>query len=334
MPAPSVTVVVPTYQGKHHLEQLLPSLAEQTLAHEVVIVDNGSHDGTVGFVRDQWPSVKLLELNENVGFARAVNAGADAASGATLVFLNNDTVCTPTFLERLVAVLDPATGTVMAAPVLLRRGNIGRIDTAGIVLDRSLHGFNYLYGEPADVLERDLPPPLAPCGGAAAFDRLAFQELGGFDPSFFAYVEDVDLAIRCVSRGWRCGFARDAVAVHAHSGTLGEGSRMKNHLTGWGRGYIVGKYRLHRKPGLLGWSLAVELVMAIGKLVIDRDLDSTRAFVGGWAAGISAPAEKLPDLRRHAGTLNIVSGFSRRLTRRFVLRSHAPVPPASMNGGW
>ena len=122
----------------------------------------------------------------------------------------------------------------MAAPVLVRLGNEGRIDTAGIVVDRSLHGFNHLYGEPVGILAVDPPDPLAPCGGAAAFDRAAFRELGGFDPAFFAYLEDVDLGIRCVARGWRCRLAPTAIAIHAHSGTLGEGSPAKNRLTGGG----------------------------------------------------------------------------------------------------
>jgi hypothetical protein len=143
--------------------------------------------------------------------------------------------------------------------------------------------------------------------------------VGGFDPEFFAYLEDVDLALRCVARGWRCRLAPTAVAVHAHSGTLGEGSRAKNRLTGWGRGYIVGKYRLHRRPHLLLWATAGELIMAMGKAVVDRDLSSTTAFLDGVRVGLRAKAEPLPALPDGPASLSPLDGLRRRLTRRFKL---------------
>jgi N-acetylglucosaminyl-diphospho-decaprenol L-rhamnosyltransferase len=314
-----VSVIVPTYQGRRHLEGLLPSLQKQTLAHEVIVVDNASTDGTPDLLRRRWPGVHVISFSENLGFGKAANAGVAAAASAAVVLLNNDTVCTPNFLERLVDALDPRQGFVMAAPVLVRLGNEGRIDTAGIVVDRSLHGFNHLYGEPVEILAADPFDPLAPCGGAAAFDRAAFLDVGGFDPAFFAYLEDVDLGIRCVGRGWRCRLAPTAIAVHAHSGTLGEGSPAKNRLTGWGRGYIAGKYRLHRRPHLFFWAAAGELVMAVGKAVLDRDLSSTRAFVTGLRAGLQAEAEPLPTLPAGPANLSLFHGFRRRLTRRFKI---------------
>ena len=312
-------MIVPTYQGRHHLEQLLPSLHEQTLPHEVIVVDNGSTDGTHDLLQERWPQVRVISFPDNRGFGKAVNAGVDAATSQTVVLLNNDTICTPTFLERLVAALDPQQGVVMSSPILVRRGAEDRIDTAGIVVDRTLHGFNHLYGEPVEVLQEAVFDPLAPCGGAAAFDRSAFLDIGGFDPAFFAYLEDVDLGIRCVARGWKCRLARTAVGVHAHSGTLGEGSSAKNRLTAWGRGYIVGKYRLHRKPRLFIWATAGEGVMAAGKAIVDHDLSSTKAFVVGLRAGLHAPAEPFPRLPAGPATLSPFRGFRRRLTRRFKL---------------
>jgi N-acetylglucosaminyl-diphospho-decaprenol L-rhamnosyltransferase len=317
---PDVSVVVPTYEGRHHLENLLPSLAEQTLAHGVIVVDNGSTDGTAEFLREHWPRVDVISFPENRGFGKAVNAGVAAASSATVILLNNDIVCRPTFLERLVEVLDPDRGVVMAAPVLVRRGDEGRIDTAGIIMDRTLHGFNHLYGESVEVLTTDLFDPLAPCGGAAAFDRAAFLDVGGFDPAIFFYVEDVDLAIRCVARGWQCRLAPGAIAVHAHSQVLGDGSRAKNQRTAWGRGYIVGKYRLHRKPLLFLWATGGELVIVIGKAILDRDLP-TRGFVAGIRAGFRARAEPLPALPAGPASLSPLDGFRRRLTRRFKLKT-------------
>jgi GT2 family glycosyltransferase len=106
-PAANVSVIVPTCQGRDHLESLLPSLHEQTLPHEVIVVDNASTDGTRDFLRQRWPGVHVISLSENRGFGKAANAGVAASSSATVVLLNNDIVCTPTFLERLIVVLDP-----------------------------------------------------------------------------------------------------------------------------------------------------------------------------------------------------------------------------------
>lgn len=312
-------MVVPTYQGLHHLERFLPSLREQTLAHEVIVVDNASTDGTGDFLRERWPRVRVIPFEANRGFGKAANAGVQAARSEIVVLLNNDIVCTPPFLERLVAALDPGHGVVMAAPVLVRLGDEDRIDTAGIVVDRTLHGFNHLYGEPVEVLKNGVSDPLAPCGGAAAFERSAFLDVGGFDPEFFAYLEDVDLGIRCAARGWKCRLAPTAVAIHAHSGTLGEGSPAKNRLTAWGRGYIVGKYRLHTRPHLFLWATGGEAIMATGKAVIDRDLTGAGAFVSGLRAGLRAQPEPFPQLPPGPTTLSPLGGFRRRLTRRFKL---------------
>ena len=98
-------MIVPTHQGRHHLEQLLPSLHEQTLPHEVIVVDNGSTDGTHDLLQERWPQVRVISFPDNRGFGKAVNAGVAAATSQTVVLLNNDTICTPTFLERLVAAL-------------------------------------------------------------------------------------------------------------------------------------------------------------------------------------------------------------------------------------
>jgi len=321
-------VVVPTYEGRHHLEGLLPSLHEQTLPHEVVVVDNGSTDGTAEFLRERWPLVHVISFPENRGFGKAVNAGVAGASSPTVILLNNDIVCTPTFLERLVEVLDPDHGVPMAAPVLVRRGDEGRIDTAGIVIDRTLHGFNHLYGEPVELLTGDLFDPLAPCGGAAAFDRAAFLDVGGFDPAIFFYVEDVDLAIRCVARGWKCRLAPNAIAVHAHSQVLGDGSRAKNRRTAWGRGYIVGKYRLHRRPLLFLWATGGELVIATGKAILDRDLP-TGGFFSGLRAGLQTPAEPIPPLPAGPASLSPLDGFRRRLIRRFKFKAQPQQRPVT-----
>ena len=137
----------------------------------MIVVDNGSTDGTHDFLHQQWPQVRVVSFPDNRGFGKAANAGVEAASSRTVVLLNNDTVCRPTFLQRLVAALDPGEGVVMASPILVRLGNEDRIDTAGIVVDRTLHGFNHLYGEPVEILNGGVFDPLE-IGRASCRERV------------------------------------------------------------------------------------------------------------------------------------------------------------------
>ena len=122
------------------------------------------------------------------------------------------------------APLDPIAGVTMAAGVMREVRDPTRIDTAGMQLDRTLLVFDYLNGEPAACLDNGVADPIGPSGAAAAFDREAFLEVGGFDEKLFAYWEDVDLVLRMRREGARCALAPRARGIHYHSATLGSGS--------------------------------------------------------------------------------------------------------------
>jgi GT2 family glycosyltransferase len=319
-------VVVPTYNGAEPLALLLDSLRAQTLEHHVVVADNGSTDGTPELVASRFPEAQVVALPENLGFGGAVNRGIAACAGATVVLINNDVVCKPAFLEALVGSLDPGAGVVMAAGVLLEAAAPGRIDSAGVIFDRTLLAVDYLHGKRIDVLAK-ARDPLGPTGGAAAFDRATFESVGGFDERYFAYLEDVDLVARLLRRGARCRLARDARAVHRHSATLGSGSARKNELMGWSRGYTIGKYRLHERPGLLARSAAGELVIAGGQLLIDRTVSGFPARWAGFRAGLETPREELPALPPAAEIPSLPTMLGRRLSRRGVERARSTHPP-------
>jgi GT2 family glycosyltransferase len=309
-------VIVPTYDGVHVLGPLLRSLRAQTLVPEVVVVDNGSSDGTAALVAREFPEVRRVGLASNAGFARAVNRGVAATDASVLLVLNNDVVCEPGFVETICRALEPASGIVMAAGVLLSADAPSTIDTAGVLVDRTLFAVDHLHGRPVSVLDGPVPDPIGPCGGAAAYARRSFDEVGGFDERFFAYLEDLDLALRIRARGGRCRLAPEARALHRHSATLGTGSRRKNALMGWGRGYTLAKYRIHRRPSLFGRALVAELVIAAGQLVIDRTISGGAARVSGFRAGLRVPPEPLPELPEAALRLSLADGLRYRLSRR------------------
>jgi GT2 family glycosyltransferase len=313
--ASAPSVVVPTHAGGERLARLLESLAGQTMEFDLVVVDNASPAETQEVIAARAPAARVIRLDENVGFGRAVNRGLAATSSSSIVLVNDDAACEPEFVERLVARLDPANDVVMAAGVLLSDSEPSIIDTAGVMFDRTLLAFDYLHGEHVSALET-ASDPFGPTGGAAAFDRRAFDAVGGFDDAFFAYLEDVDLTARMLARGGRCRLAPGARAIHHHSATLGSASNRKNALMGWSRGYTLGKYRLHRHPHLFGRALAGELVIGGGQLLIDGTPVSISSRIRGLRAGVTAPAEKLPELPVGAAELSLLDVLRQRKRRR------------------
>ena len=239
----STTIIVPSWNGARRLERLLPSLGTSSA---VVVVDNGSTDDTAEVLARRFPDVDVIRFARNHGYSKAINRAAAVAASETIVLLNDDCVCEQDFAERLAGALDPSRGVAMAAGVLLEAHDPTVVDSAGIELDDTLLVFDYLNGQPISVLTRALADPLGPSGAAAAFDRAAFLECGGFDERLFAYWEDVDLVLRLRLAGARCVLVPDARAVHSHSATLGSGSARKNYLTGFGRSYVLRKWGVLR----------------------------------------------------------------------------------------
>ena len=309
----TATVIVPTWNGAGRVARLLPSLDGDA---QVIVVDNGSSDGTADVV-GRFPDVELLSLPRNEGFSRAVNRAAAAAEGDAIVLVNDDCVCSPGFAAGLAAAIDPARSVVMAAGVLVEAANAELIDSAGIELDSTLLVLDYLNGRPVSVLEAGAKPPVGPAGAAAAFDREAFLAVDGFDEALFAYWEDVDLVLRLRLAGGRCALVPEARAVHEHSATLGSGSARKNYLTGFGRGYVFRKWSgpsARRLPR----ALAYDLLVCAGQAVVDRNLAGVRGRVHGFRAAAGVARHPFPaDALSPAGT---AATLGRRLRRRSRLR--------------
>jgi GT2 family glycosyltransferase/glycosyltransferase involved in cell wall biosynthesis len=313
---PAVSVVVPTLGGDR-LERLLDSLARQTAEHETLVVDNGSPGRAVRDLCARF-GAQALRLEENAGYSRACNLGAERASGHALVLLNDDSVCDPDFLDRIVAPLDPAAGVVMAAGVMRDWGDPQRIDSAGMELDHTLLVFDYLNGEPLTRLDEGVDDPIGPSGAAAAFDLATYRTVQGFDERLFAYWEDVDLVLRLRRLGFRCALAPDARGVHEHSASLGSGSRRKNYLMGFGRGYVLRKWGVVT-PRRAGAVLGRELALCVGQALVDRNLAGVRGRLQGYRA--ATDREHYPDQLRAAGAPGPVADLRRRAARRARLRS-------------
>ncbi len=316
----SASVIVPTVGAGDRLRRMLESVASPD--HQTIVVDNGSSGG-VGAAVDSLAGVEVLRLDRNAGYTGAINLGVERADGEVVVLLNDDCVVDPGFVEKIVAPIDPGDGVVMAAGVMRDWRDRTLIDSAGMELDQTLLVFDYLNGEPVSRLGGGVADPIGPSGAAAAFDRASFRSVGGFDEGLFAYWEDVDLVLRLRRLGLRCALAPDAIGDHEHSATLGSGSRRKNYLMGYGRGYVLRKWSVldGRRTGSV---LFREGILCAGQAVVDRNLAGVRGRIRGYR---SAPAsERYPEaLGLGATNAGVVENLARRARRRGRLRGAVTV---------
>jgi hypothetical protein len=207
----------------------------------------------------------------------------------------------------------------MAAGVLLEAHDPTVVDSAGIELDDTLLVFDYLNGQPISVLTQELADPLGPSGAAAAFDRAAFLECGGFDEQLFAYWEDVDLVLRLRLAGARCVLVPDARAVHLHSATLGSGSARKNYLTGFGRSYVLRKWGVLRgRRGAV--AVAREVGICAAQLAVDRTPAGIRGRLAGWHAAGGMERHPYPEAAVRQSRHSMAAELRRRARRRRRLR--------------
>jgi hypothetical protein len=217
-----ISVIVLNYNGKGFLNSCLSSLASQTYSDfEVIVVDNGSRDGSPEYIEENYPWVRLAKNDENLGFAGGTNVGIRAAKGEFIITLNNDSRADSRFIEELIKPMaDPEVG-VCAAKMLFPDG---RINSAGICISRSGAAWDRGMFEPDRGQYEFVEEVFGACAGAALYRREMLDEIGLFDEDFFLYLEDVDLAFRARLAGWKCIYVPGARVIHHHGGTAGVGS--------------------------------------------------------------------------------------------------------------
>jgi GT2 family glycosyltransferase len=217
---PLASVVIPNYNGAVWLQACLESLARQEFQDfEVILVDNGSTDGSTKLAQKVYPQLELIAFDTNRGFAVAVNQGIKRAGGEYVALLNSDTVVQPDWLGALVRTLDaslPEVGAVASKMLLMDTPHL--IDDAGDILCWTGAAEKVGHGQPADSFteSREI---FSPSGGATLYRKRFLDELGGFDEAYFAYLEDVDLGMRGRLHGYRYLFEPSAEVLHKGYGS-------------------------------------------------------------------------------------------------------------------
>jgi N-acetylglucosaminyl-diphospho-decaprenol L-rhamnosyltransferase len=281
-------VVIVTWRERELLGRCLTALGGDPSAKRVIVVDNASGDGTVELLRREYPEVELVELPENVGFGRAVNAAVRVGEGEAIVLVNNDVLVEPGFVEEIVAPLsEPAVGMVAGLTTI---PDTGLVDGFGIELDRGLAAYNRgrhaAVGAPAGRLAM-------PSGGAAAYRRSAWEAADGFDEALFAYGEDLDLGLRLRALGWEAAEAPAARGVHLGGASAGVDSPFQRDLAGFARGFLLRRYGILRSTAAPRALLIDALVIGWG-LVRYRTLVPLRSRVRGWRAAGRGGRRTLP----------------------------------------
>lgn len=221
-----VSVCILTWNGRQHLETCLPALEKQKdpgRPWEVLVLDNGSSDGTVSWVREHHPKVRLMESPVNLGFCAGNNRLVEEAEGDAVILLNNDTRPGEDWLAGLVDAFASAPDDVAAVSGLILDWQGKRLDFGRGAMTFDGHAFQVGFRRP--IQEAPVPKsgeelPFA-CGGNMIVSKRSYLQAGGFDESYFAYLEDVDLGWRLWSGGERVLFSREG-AVHHRSGATSD----------------------------------------------------------------------------------------------------------------
>jgi GT2 family glycosyltransferase len=219
MSSPLVSVIIVTFNNKKMLSFCISSLFKQPYSNlEIIVVDNGSGNGSVDWVREKFPEIKVIANHKNLGFPAAVNQGAAIAKGKYLFFLNDDAVVKNNTISSLASFLEKNPEAFSCQPKILKAGT-NLLESTGFYFTWT--GFFYHHRK-FQLVKNNLEEPKEIFGGTAAalmVERKKFLAIGGFDADFFLYQEDADLSWRARAAGFRIFYCPDSLVYHKISTT-------------------------------------------------------------------------------------------------------------------
>ncbi|MTI80585.1 MAG: glycosyltransferase family 2 protein [Firmicutes bacterium] len=215
-----ISVIIITYNSENYIYDCIMSIQDQTyLNYEVIVLDNASTDSTMEVIVTNFPWVKIINSNENLGFAGGVNLAYECSKGEYIALLNPDAKADNDWLRNLSHTMDKERTCGICASLILQWGT-EIIDTAGDGCTRAGKGFKIGNNELAKRYS-ETKEVFAACGGAALYRRSMIEEIGFFDEDFFLLHEDSDLSFRARLAGWKCIYVPNAVVEHKVSASIG-----------------------------------------------------------------------------------------------------------------
>ena len=301
-----LTVIIPNYNGKNHLDGCLRSLRKQSFKNfSVTVVDNGSVDGSVEFLRKRFPEVHVIELPENTGFANAVNVGIKDADSRYVFLLNNDTMCDERAVEQLLRVMERNKKLFSAQAKLLQMKEPHNIDDAGD-LYCSL-GWAFSPARDQDCHRFSVREAItAACAGAAIYRKECFEEVGYFDDVHFCYLEDMDIGYRARLKGYVNVVEPGAIVYHAASASSGSRyNDFKVELTAGNNIYLIYK----NMPIL---QMLLNLPFIIAGIIIKHVFYSKRGLGKAHIKGLISGFKKIrqhSDRKVRFGKTELINAF-------------------------
>lgn len=218
---PTISVVIPNYNGKRFLKESLSSIINQNYNFlDVIIVDNASHDGSVEYLEENYPEVTIIQNYENLGFAAAVNSGIKASTTEYIFLVNNDVELDPNCISNLVECIEKNDKIFAVNSKMIQYHDREKMDDAGD--EYTILGWTKRVGynkSPDKYLKsREI---FSACAGAALYKKNILDEIGYFDEKFFAYLEDLDISYRARIHGYQIQYCPQAIVYHIGSGTSG-----------------------------------------------------------------------------------------------------------------
>ncbi|TAK23368.1 MAG: glycosyltransferase family 2 protein [Chloroflexota bacterium] len=296
---PDISFVVANWNGGDLLRAGLATIAAQrAVIAEIVVVDNGSTDGSLDGLDALATRLSVISLGKNHGFAVATNVGMRRSIAPWIATVNNDCRLAENWAERALArASDDRAGSI--ATLTVRADDAATIDSAGIALDRVGIAWDRAGGHTR--VDDEVAPLFGPSGAAALYRRAMLDDVGLFDPEFFMYYEDVDLAWRARLRGWECSPAFDAVARHVGSASAGRNSPTKRRLLARNKIWTFVKCATERD--MMAWAIPA----------IAYDAVAAGAYV------VAAPSSAVDRSARVAalrGRIDAFRGLHRQLAKR------------------
>ncbi len=271
-------VVILNWNGKHMLERFLPSVTAHTTGDaEVVIADNGSTDDSLAFLHDQYPTLRVIPLDKNYGFAEGYNRALAQIDADYYVLLNDDVEVTPNWIEPVIAQMRQNPQTAICQPKLLmydQRDTFEYAGGAGGFIDK--YGYPFCRGRIFTTLEQDHGQyddarEIFWASGAAMFVRAdVWKELGGLDGEFFAHMEEIDFCWRAKNAGYRVEYCPQSVVYHVGGGTLPKSNPRKTYLNFRNNMALLYKNLPQRR---LAWVMVLRVVLdyvAAFKFLLER----------------------------------------------------------------
>lgn len=271
----SVTIVILNYNGKHFLEKFLPTVERCSKGYNIVIADNNSDDESVTFLKESFPHLQLIQLDQNYGFCGGYNRALSKIESDYFVLLNSDIEVTNGWIKNIIRLFEKDDKIAAVQPKLLdynRRNKFEYAGGAGGFIDK--YGYPFCRGRIFDTIETDVgqynkTTEIFWASGACLFVKAhLFKKYGGFDEDFFAHMEEIDLCWRMKHDGYKVMYSPDSVLYHVGGGTLAYANPRKTYLNFRNSVLVLIK---NLPANELIWKLAFRWAMdyvAIGKFVL------------------------------------------------------------------